>query len=335
MAEHVARKLGDVLRDDVAAAPDQGEGTRCVDEADRAAGAGAEPDVLGEGGLAVAGGLTGGTHDRDRVGDDRRVHVDARGRGLELGETGGVQDGPHLGGRAQRALDDRGLLGGRGVADHDLHQEPVHLRLGQRVGALGLDGVLGGHHEERARDPVALLPDRDLALLHDLEQGGLDLGRGAVDLVGEEEVAEHRTELGVERAGVRTVDPRAHEVAGDEVRGELDASERGVQGVRQRPDRQGLGQARHALEQEVAAGEERDQDALEHLVLAHDHAADLEQDRLGGGAGIGERVDRRDGRARPTGEVGHETSCARGPGLVVSFGNRAAPSGGAVELSGE
>ena len=39
---------------------------------------------------------------------------------------------------------------------------------------------------------VRLVADRDLALLHHLEQRALDLGRGPVDLVGEQEVREHR-----------------------------------------------------------------------------------------------------------------------------------------------
>jgi hypothetical protein len=46
--------------------------------------------------------------------------------------------------------------------------------------------------------------DGDLAFLHGLQEGGLGLGRGAVDLVGEQQVGEDRAllegELGV--AGV-------------------------------------------------------------------------------------------------------------------------------------
>lgn len=42
-------------------------------------------------------------------------------------------------------------------------------------------------------------------------------------------------------------------------------------------------------------------------------------------ARIGKRADRRDGRSRPTGGVGHEISCARRPGLVVSFGTAQHP----------
>ena len=56
-----------------------------------------------------------------------------------------------------------------------------------------------------------LLADRHLPLLHDLEQRGLDLRGRAVDLVGEQEVAEDRAELHVELAVLRPVDPRADE----------------------------------------------------------------------------------------------------------------------------
>ena len=167
---------------------------------------------------------------------------------------------------------------------------------------------------------MGLLADRDLALLHHLEQRGLDLGRRAVDLVGEEEVAEHRAELGVEGAGVGAVDAGADEVARDEVRRELDAPEGGVERVGEGADRQRLRETRDALEEEVAAGEQRHEHPLEHLVLADDDAADLEQDRFGGEARV-ERVAGIDvgsgleggewrGRARATGDVGHETSSA-------------------------
>ena len=36
-----------------------------------------------------------------------------------------------------------------GIAHQDLHQEPVELRFGQRIGSFHLDGVLGRHHQER------------------------------------------------------------------------------------------------------------------------------------------------------------------------------------------
>ena len=36
----------------------------------------------------------------------------------------------------------------RRIGDHNMHQKPVHLRFGQRIGAFLLDWVLGGHDHE-------------------------------------------------------------------------------------------------------------------------------------------------------------------------------------------
>ena len=47
------------------------------------------------------------------------------------------------------------------------------------------------------------------------------------------------------------------------------------QGVGQRADHQRLGQARHAHQQAVAAGEHGDQQFFDDLLLADDHAAQL------------------------------------------------------------
>ena len=84
---------------------------------------------------------------------------------------------------------------------------------------------------------------------------------------------------------------------------ELDALEAATQDVGEGLDGQRLGQAGHALEQDVAAGQEADEDALEHRVLADDDASDLEQDGLGdgariGGVGQGAQVARGVGRGR-------------------------------------
>ena len=159
---------------------------------------------------------------------------------------------------------------------------------------------------------VGLAADRDLVLLHDLEQGGLDLGRRAVDLVGQQEVGEDRAELRLERAVGRAVDARPDEVGGHQVRGELDALEAAAQDVGEGLDGQRLGQAGDALEQDVAAGQEADEDALEHLVLADDDPSDLEQDGLGHGARVG-----RVGQGAQVGGrrgLGHGWDWHRGPG---------------------
>ena len=86
----------------------------------------------------------------------------------------------------------------RGRFDAQLEEEAIELRLGQRVGPLHLDRVLRRQHEERRRQRVGLLADRDRLLLHRLEQRRLRLGRGAVDLVGQHDVREDRPLLELE-----------------------------------------------------------------------------------------------------------------------------------------
>ena len=58
-------------------------------------------------------------------------------------------------------------------------------------------------------------------------------------------------------------------------------------GVGDGADGQRLGEAGDALDQQVAARQQRDEHALEQGVLAGDDAADLEQRRLERGRGVG------------------------------------------------
>ena len=228
----------------------------------------------------MRGGIARRGRERHGVADDPRIDVDGRSRRLQVAEALQLEHAAQLGCLDERALDDRQLLVVAGVADEDLEHEAVDLSLGQRVRALRLDRVLRRHHEEGVGHEVRLLRDRHLPLLHHLEQRRLHLRRRAVDLVREEEVAEDRPELGVERGAGRQEDARADQVRRHEVGRELDALEAPVEDLRGRLDRERLREARHALDQQVPAREQADEHALEHGVLARDHALDLEQGLL-------------------------------------------------------
>ena len=147
--------------------------------------------------------------DVDRVADERRIDVDLLHGALERAQILERERLAELGRFHELALHDRELLVVARVPDDDLEHEAVDLRLGKRVRALRLDRVLRRHDEERLGDGKRVVPDRDLALLHDLEQRGLDLRGCAVDLVREQEVAEDGAELGLERALGGAVDARA------------------------------------------------------------------------------------------------------------------------------
>src|SRR5207244_12034629 len=80
----------------------------------------------------------------------------------------------------------------RSVTDLYPHQEPVHLRLGERVSPLELNRVLGREHHEGGGELQRRPLDRHLLLLHRLEEGGLRLRRRTVYFIGEAYVSENR-----------------------------------------------------------------------------------------------------------------------------------------------
>ena len=77
---------------------------------------------------------------------------------------------------------------------------------------------------------------------------------------------------------MRVEDLGADHVGGQHVGRELDAREARVDGAGQAAHGQRLGQARHALEQHVAAGQQADQQARHHRLLADEDLADLGDD---------------------------------------------------------
>ena len=76
-------------------------------------------------------------------------------------------------------------------------------------------------------------------------------------------------------SGVFVDDVRADDVGRHQVGRELDALEVQVQRLGERADQQRLAQPGHAFEQRVAAGEQAGQHAVDDLVVADDHLADL------------------------------------------------------------
>ena len=76
------------------------------------------------------------------------------------------------------------------------------------------------------------------------------------------------------------VDRRAGHVGRHQVGRELDAIERAAQHPAEHPHQQRLAQPRHALDQDVALGQERRQDAAHQLSLADEDLVDLAQNTL-------------------------------------------------------
>ena len=166
-----------------------------------------------------------------------------------------------------------------------MHQKTIQLGLGQGIGPLVLDGVLGGHDQEGLGQRVGAGAHGDLVLAHGLQQGRLDLGRGPVDLVGQDQIVEQGAGLELEAAGLRAVDVGPGQVTGEQVRGELDALKVALDAPGQLLDRGGLGQPGCALDQQVAVRQQGDEQALDELALADDASIELVAQAHEGGAG--------------------------------------------------
>ena len=267
---------------EVVESAEPGEGATGLVEGEGGAGRGAEVEVAFTG-AALFGQSTGAADERENVALDCGRKVNA----VDLGAEG---EQFFAAGRS----DERGLfcdltptlhhlgffLGGR-VIDDEFEEETVRLGLGERVRALLLDGVLGGHHEKRLGQLDGLPADGHLPLLHGFEEGGLDLGGGAVDFVGEDEVGEDGAAVGGELASLRLKDHGARDVAREEVGGELDAFEVDAESGAEGADEERLREAGHAFEEDVAVGEEGDEQPLDSGVLTDDGFANFSAEFLG------------------------------------------------------
>ena len=158
--------------------------------------------------------------------------------------------------------------------------EAVELRLGQRIRAVELGGVLRRHHEEWAVERPCGALDGHLAFPHRFEQRGLRARRRAVDLVGEDDVGEDRTCDKFEGHVFLVEHARARDVGGQQVRRALDAAERASDRCRQGAGEHRLAGARQVLEEDVAARDQAGNREPHDAVLADDHPVDVLLDSL-------------------------------------------------------
>ncbi len=120
----------------------------------------------------------------------------------------------------------------------------------------------------------------NLPLLHGLEQSALHLGRGPVDLVGEEELGEHRTLAGLERPLLGQEDHGPGEVRRKEIRRELDPGEACADTGGERSCGEGLRQPGNTLDQHVSVTEEGRQKSHPEIVLTYDDLRELRLQRF-------------------------------------------------------
>ena len=136
-------------------------------------------------------------------------------------------------------------------------------------------------HEKRLFQRIAHAGRRHLMLLHRFQQGGLRLGRSAVDLVGQDHVGEDRPFDKLHPAAAVAglfEDFRAGDVRRHQVGRELNALKLEVKDLRDRADEQGLRQPGRPGDQAMTAGEQADQELMRRLLLADDDLGELALD---------------------------------------------------------
>ena len=117
-------------------------------------------------------------------------------------------------------------------------------------------------------------------VLHGFEQSRLHLGRRAVDLVREDEVGEYGAFADEELLLLLRVDQCTDQVCRQQVGGELNAREIGIDGFGQRGDGQRFGQPRHAFQQDVPVGEQADQKGVDQVILSDNHLTHFAAQRI-------------------------------------------------------
>ena len=122
------------------------------------------------------------------------------------------------------------------------------------------------------------------AFLHGFEQCCLGLWRGAINFVGQHDVAEDRAldegPLTMPGGEVFFNDVGAGNVGGHQVRRELDAPERQAERLRNGAHHQRLGGAGQAGDQAMPTDKERGKDLVQHILLADDYLAHLGENAI-------------------------------------------------------
>src|SRR5258707_10422091 len=136
-----------------------------------------------------------------------------------------------------------------------------------------LYGILRCDHKKRSRQFVRMSVHSDLTFVHRLKQCGLRFRRGAIDLIGEQNIGEDRSALELELLLQRRIYRDSQHVGRKHVTGELHALKGAIDGAGESLSQRGLADSGNAFDQKMAAGENADQRQANHIVLAADYAA--------------------------------------------------------------
>src|SRR5665213_690889 len=143
-----------------------------------------------------------------------------------------------------------------GIADAQAHEKAVELAFRQRISALEFKRILRGQDEERRPERSGFTVERNLMFAHRFEKGRLRSRRGAVNLVGQDDLGEQRPRLEDKGAGGLIVNADAKKIARQQVGRKLNAMKRASQTASERLGQERLTNAWRVLNEQMALGEE-------------------------------------------------------------------------------
>ena len=159
-----------------------------------------------------------------------------------------------------------------GIADGDPHDESVELCFGESVGPFQVDRILRRDDKKWRLERMGFSFDRNLAFLHSLEQGRLGFRCRAVDLVSQEELGKNRATAELEPRFTLIVQKAASDIAGKQVRRELNSLEGKVQRLTQETCDQRLRQPGIILDQDMPVGENAGEQLPQDIVFPDDNS---------------------------------------------------------------
>ena len=163
---------------------------------------------------------------------------------------------------------DTDLLFTMHIAELQPHHKPIHLRFGQRKGAIGFDGVLRCRDHKRIAQPPRFAVHRNLPFRHSLQQTRLCPRRGAVDLVSQHHVRKDRAGTKFKITRLHVVKMYTGHVAWHHVRCELYPFETAPASPGKRAEQHGLAGSRHILQEDMPPAKIADGDQGDLLLLA-------------------------------------------------------------------
>ena len=135
--------------------------------------------------------------------------------------------------------------------------------------------ILGRDDHEGLMERIGLVIHGNLGFAHGFQQAALSFWRGAVDLIGQDDVGEERARHELKRLFLAIEHGNSNDIGRQQVTGELNAFEGAVEGAREAMSQRGFADAGYVFDQKVSARQEADDGHLEHLRLAFNDLRDI------------------------------------------------------------